>query len=168
VYWAWVPPRGPLTVVEDSTWSKWSKASSGCNRDRNVNTTSAVVGRGRRMGCGRFEKRVEGGNTGLSVLITNDDLSAKLSEIMVSTRWDLRIGHAHPDGVRYKVDHFKFAWPRPCFLRPKYLYGNQLSIRMIGRSLGRSSRRRWLWVREREREINASGRVRVGLDLGFW
>jgi len=32
------------------------------------------------------------------ILTIKDDLSAKLSDITILGRWDLRVGHAHPDG----------------------------------------------------------------------
>ena len=40
---------------------------------------------------GLIEKRVEEGITGLLVVI-KDDLSAKLSEITILERWNLRVG----------------------------------------------------------------------------
>ena len=82
-----------MTVVKGSTCLEWYEASSGCETDR-----KRVRGNG--MGCGRTELKNESRETvtWLLVLINKDDLSAKLLEIKILQRWDLRVGHAHPDG----------------------------------------------------------------------
>jgi hypothetical protein len=64
-----------------------------CEIDRKRVSYDVVVGRGSGMDVEGL-KRVEEALPGLLDLITKDDLSAKLSEITILGRWDLRVGHA--------------------------------------------------------------------------
>jgi len=52
------------------------------------------------MVCGRTELKNESREAlpDILVLLIKDDLSANLWEITILARWDLRVGHAHPDG----------------------------------------------------------------------
>jgi len=52
------------------------------------------------MGWGKAELINESREAlpGSWILIVKSDLSAKLSDITILERWDLRVGHAHPDG----------------------------------------------------------------------
>ncbi len=128
-----------------TTCLEWWEASSGCETDRKRGYKCSCESRkwdGMWMAELKNESREEFPR--LSVLITKMPNFRKLVYSTMGSpnractpgrvSWTVR--------VRYKVDHFKFAWPRPCFCNPKYRC--QLSIRMIGVSLGRSSRRCWL------------------------
>jgi hypothetical protein len=75
---------------------------------------------------GVVEKRVEGEITRLLVLIMKMTCVPNFRKLRYYHRTMGSLNRAS-DGflaawtvrVRYKVDHFKFAWPRPCFCDPK-------------------------------------------------